>query len=406
MLELLLIASLGFLGSFGHCVGMCGPIAIAFSLSEQQAQSASPWQRLRFHVLLNLGRILSYVLVGAGIGAIGSVLVAGGQFAGIGSGLRQAIAIGMGILLIWLGLTQIYPHRLPAIPMLHPLLEGKWHHRLSSGMMALSMKTQWWTPAVLGLIWGLIPCGFLYTAQIKAAETSDLAQGSLTMLAFGLGTLPVMLGVGALGTLIHPERRRQLLRLGGWITLLIGVLTLARTGAMVDYTGHASLVCLALALVARPVSKLFPLLLQCRRLLGVCAFMLAIAHVGHLLSMGWDLAAIPFLLPALQVGSWAGVGGLGLLLPLALTSFDWVQKRWGDRWRMLHLLGIPAFLLVVLHVILLGSHYLGAVEWAWSNWAATGCLGAIALGILLIRQSWFWSLLSLDHVYVSPPKSK
>ncbi|WP_425469055.1 sulfite exporter TauE/SafE family protein, partial [Pediococcus acidilactici] len=87
--------ALGFLGSFGHCVSMCGPLTVAFSLSNRQ--STPNWQQqLFFHGLLNLGRVVSYALVGAGIGALGSVLIASGQMAGIGSGLRQCLTIFTG----------------------------------------------------------------------------------------------------------------------------------------------------------------------------------------------------------------------------------------------------------------------------------------------------------------------
>ncbi|MBF2028832.1 MAG: sulfite exporter TauE/SafE family protein [Oscillatoriales cyanobacterium C42_A2020_001] len=404
MLDLLLIASLGFLGSFGHCAGMCGPIAIAFSLSEQKSAPRS--HPFWFHLLLNAGRIASYALVGAGVGAIGSVVIAGGQLAGIGSALRQGMAIVLGLLLIWMGLIQIAPKLLPRIPIFHPLVEGKWHNRLSSGMVSLSLQHYWWTPALLGLVWGLIPCGFLYTAQIKAAETASVVQGGLTMLAFGIGTLPMMLLVGVGGAMVSAERRNQLFRLGGWITLLIGVLTLLRSGTMEDYTGYAALVCLLLALVARPLNRLLSFLLPCRRVFGVSGFGLAVAHVAHLITMGWDIQALPFLVPSMQIGTWAGMGALALLVPLTITSFDRMQRWLGDRWRLLHLLSIPAFLLAVLHTILLGSEFLGALEWSWMNWLATGILSAIALLTLLIRYPWFWSLLSLEKYHVAPLKSK
>ena len=116
MLDLLLIVALGFLGSFGHCVGMCSPITVAFSLSHKQNSS---WQQqVYFHSLLNLGRIISYALVGAGIGAVGSVLIASGQIAGIGSDLRRWIAIFTGVMLIWFGLRQIKPDFLPRLLLL------------------------------------------------------------------------------------------------------------------------------------------------------------------------------------------------------------------------------------------------------------------------------------------------
>ncbi|HTL89455.1 MAG TPA: sulfite exporter TauE/SafE family protein, partial [Leptolyngbya sp.] len=65
MLDLFLIASVGFLGSFGHCLGMCSPLTVAFSLSHQGSRSQQIW----FNLLLNAGRVISYVMVGAAIGA-------------------------------------------------------------------------------------------------------------------------------------------------------------------------------------------------------------------------------------------------------------------------------------------------------------------------------------------------
>ena len=101
MLDLLLIFALGFLGSFGHCLGMCSPLTVALALSQDDAVSKlGSW---RFHLLLNLGRTISYGLVGAALGGLGSIVVASGQLAGIGSGLRQFMAIFTGSLLIWFG---------------------------------------------------------------------------------------------------------------------------------------------------------------------------------------------------------------------------------------------------------------------------------------------------------------
>lgn len=177
MLDLFLIMTLGFLGSFGHCVGMCGPLTVAFSLSHQQ--KTPKWQQqLYFHTLLNLGRIVSYALVGAGIGALGSVLLASGQMAGIGSDLRRWMAIFTGVLLVWFGLRQIKPDFLPRLPVLHPLIQGSWHNRLSAGMMKLSLQSRWWTPASLGLIWGLIPCGFYMLPKLRQLKPATSGGGS------------------------------------------------------------------------------------------------------------------------------------------------------------------------------------------------------------------------------------
>ena len=405
MTDLLLVMLLGLLGSFGHCVGMCGPLTAAFALSQQ---SSSWQQRVLFHGLLNLGRIVSYALVGAGIGAIGSVLVAGGQLAGIDSGLRQGLSIVTGLVLIWMGLTQINPKLLPGIPLLHPILQGRFHERLSGGMMQLSSHAHWWTPALLGMTWGLIPCGFLYTAQIKAAETGSLWRGTATMLAFGLGTVPSMLGVGLSTALLSRDRRSQLFRMGGWVTLAIGILTLLRTDAMVDYTGHAAILCLMLALLARPVSHFWQFPLRYRRVLGVGAYVLSLAHIGHMLAhtFEWDLQSLPFLPIEQQVGIWAGLLAISLMTPVALTSFDWMVKVLGRHWRHIHLLSVPALILCVAHTVLVGSHYLGTTEWTTANKVLSGCLLVATAAILLIRLPWFWSLPGLKPFYASPIRTK
>lgn len=407
MLDLLLVMALGFLGSFGHCVGMCGPLAAAFSLSQRQ-QTPTNWQQeFQFHALLNIGRLLSYTLVGAGIGALGSVLIASGQMAGIGSDLRRWMAILTGIMLIWFGLGQIKIDFLPRIPVLHPLKQKSLHDRLSQGMMKLSLQPKWWTPTGLGLVWGLIPCGFLYAAQIKAAQTGNLWMGAGTMLAFGLGTLPTMLGVGVSTSLVSADRRSQLFRLGGWVTLSIGILTLLRTGdAMVDATGHAALICLMLALIARPINRFWSSPLRYRRALGVGAFVLALAHTFHMLAhtLQWNLSALSFMLPLHQLGMGAGVLALVLITPAALTSFDRLQTYLGNRWRQIHLLSIPAVLLSGIHTVLIGSHYLGGLEWTWENKLRVVLLGILMLGVLLVRSHWFWSILSLKKLYVPPIK--
>ncbi|MDZ8051735.1 MAG: sulfite exporter TauE/SafE family protein [Aulosira sp. ZfuVER01] len=408
MLDLSLITILGFLGSFGHCFGMCGPLTMAFSLSHQQ--ETPDWrQQLKFHILLNLGRMLSYTLVGAGIGALGSVLIEGGQLAGIGSELRRWIAIITGLMLIWFGLGQLKPDLLPQIPVLHPLLQGKLHNRLSAGMVNLSLQTRWWTPALLGMTWGLMPCGFLYAAQIKAAETGNLWMGAATMLAFSLGTLPMMLGAGISASLVSQDKRSQLFRLGGWVTLTIGTITLLRTGdTMVDYTGHAALICLILALIARPISGIWASPLRYRRALGVGAFVLSVAHTVHMIehSLQWNFVAFWFLPPDFQWGMAAGVVALVLMTPAASTSFDFWQKYLGKRWRQIHLLSVPALLLSVIHAVLIGSHYLGSLQSNGGNKLAAALLGFFTLCVLLVRSRCFWTRLSIAKFYVPPSKSR
>ncbi|MBD2438153.1 sulfite exporter TauE/SafE family protein [Nostoc sp. FACHB-110] len=396
MLDLLLIAILGFLGSFGHCFGMCGPLTVAFSLpgqqTSQQTKSAHWQQQLKFHFLLNLGRMLSYALVGAGIGALGSVLVESGQLAGIGSDFRRFMAIFTGVMLIWFGLGQIKPNWLPQIPLLHPLLKSSLHDRLSRAMLHLSYQPQWWTPTLLGMTWGLMPCGFLYAAQIKAAETGNLWMGAATMLAFGLGTLPTMLGVGVSTSLVSKDKRSQLFRVGGWVTLAIGAITILRTGdTMVDYTGHAALFCLMLALIARPISQWWAAPMRYRRVIGVGAFVLSVVHTIHMIehSLQWNFAAFWFFPAQFRWGMAAGAVALVLMTPAALTSWESLQKSWGQRWRQIHLLSVPALLLSVFHAVFIGSHYLGSQS-SWENQLTTVFLGIATLGVFILRWVMRW----------------
>jgi len=406
VLDLLLIVALGFLGSFGHCMGMCGPLTVALALS-QEGNSDSPdkiipWQ---FHLLLNLGRILSYALVGAALGGLGSVVVASGQLAGIGSSLRQFMAVFTGSLLIWFGITQIKPNWLPRLPFLHPVT-GDIHNRLNSGMSQLSTKPRWWTPALLGSLWGFIPCGFLYTAQLKAVAAGSLWTGTLTMLCFGLGTAPMMLGVGISLSKVSSDRRSQLFRLGGWVTLIIGILTLLRSDAMIDYTGHGALLLLMLALVARPLSGVWSVPLQYRRIIGVGGFILAIAHTAHMLdhSLNWNPQAIAFMLPQLRLGIIFGFISLAMMLPAAITSSDRLQQKLGKSWRKIHLLTVPGFILAIAHTVLLGSHYLGDLQLSADSKIRVAIVIFLAIAILLLRLSWFWKIIGHKKSYVSAKK--
>jgi sulfite exporter TauE/SafE len=420
MLDLVLIMGLGFLGSFGHCVGMCSPIAVAFALNDAKNQTNflanspanSPdhsqtnsqtnqnnwWTQLRFHLLLNLGRLVSYALVGAAIGGVGSVLIAGGQLAGIGGSLRRGMAIFTGLLLIWLALGQLQPQFLPQLPL---LTFGKYlHDRLNrilyhfsfahpdpKNQNSQSSQTQWWTPALLGSIWGLIPCGFLYAAQIKAAETGDPWRGAATMAAFGLGTMPSMVLVGVASARLGVDRRSQLFRLGSWLTLTIGILLLLRNDAMVDHTGHGALFLLMLALVARPLSKFWGQPLKYRRAIGVGAYILAIAHTAHMVdhTLRWNLSAFSFLLPTHQIALACGGAALVAMTPAAITSFDSLQQRLGKYWRPLHLLTIPALLLAAIHTVLIGSHYWGNLQVTTTQEIRVVVLGILVGMVLFLR---------------------
>jgi uncharacterized protein len=382
LVDFFLMALMGFLGSFGHCASMCGPWAIALSVD------ARPWF---FHSILNIGRILTYSLAGGALGGLSGTLLLGGQLVGIGSQLRAWVAVIAGILLMASGLVQVFPQ--------------KWSQHAFGRSCHQGIQQVTNRPIFLGLLWGLLPCGFLYTAQLKAIESGSISSGASIMLAFGLGTTPVMLGIGLSTTHFSLERRSQLRRAGGWIAILVGIATLCRSGdTMADSTGYGAVICLVLALVARPLGKLWPSLLSYRRLLGVGSAVLSIAHLGHVLVHNWDwqLNALEFLLPSQQIGIWLGLLAILLLLPAALTSTDRAQLQGGERWRKIHLLAVPALMLATAHAVLCGASYLGTVQPTadhhWRSWLAIG----ITITVLLVRWRWMWLLFSLEKFYKPP----
>jgi uncharacterized protein len=392
MIDLLLMLMLGFLGSFGHCASMCGSLAVALATNS----SAVTWkQAWRFHGAMNLGRVLSYGLGGAALGGVSAAIVSGGQLVGIGSQLRSIIALIGGLLLIASGLGQIFP--------------GEWPLPKFASTCHRSIQKTTQQPWQLGILWGLMPCGFLYTAQLKAIESGSVSQGALTMLAFGLGTTPVMLGIGFTAGYWSMERRSQLRRAGGWIAIIVGILTLGRGGeTMSNGTGYGAIICLVLALVARPLSKLWPGLMSYRRLLGVGAVVLSIAHTLHVVVHGWDWnwGAWAFMLPSQQAGILAGCGSLGFLLPAALTSFDRAQTYLGHDWRRLHLLGVPAVMLATSHGILTGASYLGTVQVTFDHQVRSIIFLMVILLVFLIRWRWLWSLLAAERFYASTSSNK
>ena len=394
-----LMVSLGFLGSFGHCLGMCGPLSTALLLSDSTNHNKSIFLKFLPVILLNIGRLISYALVGAFMGGVGSVMIAGGAWVGLGSPLRQAFAVITGLMLVGFGISALGDRGLPT----HPLAT-RLHTSINRWMGRWVMAS----PGVLGLLWGLMPCGFLYVAQLKAAETLTPLSGALTMLAFGLGTLPMMLSVGGLVSHWSDDRSRQLFKLGGVVTVAIGILTIFRTSEMVDLTGHGAIGFWILALAARPLAKVWPNLLTYRRAIGVSAGILAIAHTTHMLSHGlnWNLGAVSFLPPQQQWGYAVGLGALLLLLPPLFTSFDAWVRIMGSEWRKLHLLSLPGLALALGHTVIIGSNYLGNPELTPRQWHHTLVLLSIAISLVAIRSQWVWQCLGQGKHYTGVKTSK
>ena len=206
----------GFLGGFGHCVAMCGPLVGALGIS---APPGVPARRaLAPQLAYHLGRITTYGMIGALMGLFGSFVNLAGRLAG----LQDLVAVLAGALMVAMGVGAA-SHSLWV-----KSAEGRMAGRVLSAVRKLAGHEAPMTAYPLGLVLGLLPCGLSYSAFAAAAATGSPARGLLLALLFGLGTLPAMLLAGAVVAALSARRRGLLYRLGGGLVALLGLLFVLR----------------------------------------------------------------------------------------------------------------------------------------------------------------------------------
>ncbi len=219
---------IGLVGST-HCMAMCGGIGAALAMSGPEGRA-----RLPRTLLYNFGRIASYTLAGALVGLLGYWLGQGLNLMGLGLGLRLAlgalmIGIGLQLAINWTGLRRIESAGAVIWRRIAPLAQ-----RLLPGR----------TPAhalAVGMLWGWLPCGLVYTALVAAAVSGSAWHGALVMFAFGAGTLPSMIAVGAAsGHIARWSKRPGLRRLAGVSILAYGVWTLATPLLHLTHAEHSA----------------------------------------------------------------------------------------------------------------------------------------------------------------------
>lgn len=204
---------LGLLSSV-HCLGMCGGLVSAMGLAIPKTQQA---RRLSLLLSYNLGRTLSYMLAGLLLGLGGWGLAQQGPLVTVLRVLAAGLLITMGLYLtgLWNGLNHLEGLGAKLWRSLQPLGQGLLpihHHHQALG---------------LGLVWGWLPCGLVYSTLLWAASQGNALHSMLLMLAFALGTWPALLitGLGA-ARLQHWLRQRRV-RLGaGLLVILCGLWTL------------------------------------------------------------------------------------------------------------------------------------------------------------------------------------
>lgn len=208
----------GLLGGV-HCVGMCGGIVGALALGLPQEVRASA-RMLPYLLAYNLARIASYTLAGALLGGVG-------YLAAHWSGLRHAqlglqvlaalfmIALGLYLAGWWLGLARL-EHAGSRV----------WRHLEPLGRRFLPVHTPR-QAFLLGLLWGWLPCGLVYSVLVWSISRGDAIEGGLLMLSFGLGTLPTLLLMGVAATRLSAfVRHIWVRRMAGMLVMSFGLWTL------------------------------------------------------------------------------------------------------------------------------------------------------------------------------------
>ncbi|WP_060499655.1 sulfite exporter TauE/SafE family protein [Pseudomonas sp. NBRC 111133] len=203
---------LGLLGG-GHCLGMCGGLMGALTLAIPPEQRG---RRLRLLLAYNLGRITSYACAGLLLGLAGWA-VASSPAALALRALAALLLIAMGLYLAgwWSGLTRI-----------EALGRGLWRHiqPVASRLLPVSSLPR---ALLLGALWGWLPCGLVYSTLLWAASQGNAGYSAALMLAFGVGTWPVLLATGLAAERVNALLRRRSVRVaGGVLVMLFGVWTL------------------------------------------------------------------------------------------------------------------------------------------------------------------------------------
>lgn len=201
---------LGLMGSL-HCVGMCGPIAFMLPV-DQENEFKKFFQVLLYH----FGRLMAYGIIGLLFGLLGKGLYV--------FGMQQKLSIAIGVLMIIIVLT---PTRiLGRYSLSKPVykLISKIKNRLGKELKKKTPDTF----LTIGFLNGFLPCGLVYMALFGAVAMGSAFEGSLYMILFGLGTVPLMTAAIYFSSLLKGVARRKVQKLIPVFVVLVGVLFIVR----------------------------------------------------------------------------------------------------------------------------------------------------------------------------------
>ncbi len=209
-MDLLTALSIGLLGSL-HCVGMCGPLALALPIG-----TGSTGAFVAGRTLYNFGRVATYAFMGLLAGLIGQKIVF--------YGFQQTVSIAAGALMIGAyAFPALIGRYLAKLSFLDALAT-----RVQSAFASLLVRRSMLTMFLIGIVNGLLPCGLVYVALAGSALTGDPVRGAVFAAVFGLGTFPMMFVISILGRRISPPVRQRIARLVPVFMIALGALFILR----------------------------------------------------------------------------------------------------------------------------------------------------------------------------------
>ena len=213
--NILTIISIAFLGSFGHCIGMCGGIVLAYSTIKINPSSSKVTQGMA-HLLYSFGRVLTYTILGAMFGALGGVVT-------FSNNANGALLIFAGVVMVLAGLSLMGKIKFLTV-IEHSFSSSSVYKNAFKSVLNSKSNLSFF---VLGMLNGLLPCGFVYFFAITAASTANPLYGALVMFIFGVSTIPAMFGLGFLTSLTSATSfRNMMMSLSSVAVILYGAYTI------------------------------------------------------------------------------------------------------------------------------------------------------------------------------------
>jgi sulfite exporter TauE/SafE len=201
---------IGLVGSL-HCIGMCGPIAIALPVPDSSNLSFFTGR-----ILYNLGRVVTYSFLGAVLGLLGGRIAL--------AGAQQVVSIILGVVII---IAVLLPQKYKNYFAQHPFTQ-KLAQPLKENIGVLFKKGTFSAMFLIGILNGFLPCGLVYVALAGAIASGDAISGAAVMILFGLGTVPAMFAASVFGKFINIGIRTKIRKAVPVLAILLGVIFILR----------------------------------------------------------------------------------------------------------------------------------------------------------------------------------